>query len=396
MTDGEIPEMGQVWTPELHRSVMARLRAAPGPRTRTVDAYVSAARSTPGTYRSGRRTELRNDREVVESVDHWVGRWAEGADTEAAVRILGYGVQAAVRQYDRGRAAAWYALWRRHKAGRALRKHRGFHTFREGGVDDCPDCVRDMDRLATGAFDRAAAELLRADTPAADWTEQAVELVAWATARHHPAFRLFSEPDGARVWYIDLFRAEVIVFDGRASTASPVPFTLNPADDTDFVAEATGCDQQVVAFSGKHAYRAARRYGRHVLLMEGTYYSSRGQAEMSYSLWLSPPTAEEAAGLVGHFAGSLPRSFRQVPAWSHPRRGSLMRRYSGEYAVGVWGDGWVTGQHGARADREFADEAQAIAALEAQELAWLKAGKVLDNLYLRMPDARLGPPGEAT
>ncbi|MEW1847966.1 hypothetical protein AB0392_59265 [Nonomuraea angiospora] len=89
----------------------------------------------------------------------------------------------------------------------------------------------------------------------------------------------------------------MVVFDGRSVAASPVPFTLSPAGDVDFVADATSCDQQTVAFSGKHNYRAAQRYGRHVLLMEGTCYTCRGQAEMNYSVWLSPPTAKEAAGL---------------------------------------------------------------------------------------------------
>ncbi|MFE5332789.1 hypothetical protein ACFRCG_41045 [Embleya sp. NPDC056575] len=118
----------------------------------------------------------------------------------------------------------------------------------------------------------------------------------------------------------------------------------------------------------------------------GTYYTSRGQAEMDYSVWLSPPTAEEAAGLVEDFAASLPRSFRRVPIRSDPERGSVMRQYSGEAAVGVWGRHWATGFRGARLDREFADEAEAIATLEAQEMGRLKAGKVLGNLYLRMPE----------
>ncbi|MDP9869890.1 MULTISPECIES: hypothetical protein [Streptosporangium] len=387
--DADVPEgMGRVWAPELHRSVMARLRAGSGPRTRTVHEYVSGIHKTPGTYRSGRRTESRNDREVMEATDHWVERWVEGTDSELAVRILGHGVEAATRRYDRGRAAAWYALWRRYKTGRPLRKHRGFHTFMEGGVDDCPDCVRDMDRLAGGEFDRAAAALLDAGGPAADWPEQAVKLVAWVTEQRHPSFRLFAQRAADRVWYIDLFRASVVVFDGRSVAASPVPFTLSPASDVDFVADATRCDQQTVAFSGKHNYRAAQRYGRHVLLMEGTYYTSRGQAEMNYSVWLSPPTAEEAAGLVEDFAASLPRSFRRVPIWSDPRRGSVMRKYSGEFAVGVWGSSWATGLQGARLDREFAGEQEAITALEAQELDWLKAGKVLTNLYLRMPEPK--------
>ncbi|WP_432993142.1 hypothetical protein [Dactylosporangium sp. CA-233914] len=385
--------LGQVWTPQLHGSVMARLRAGSEPRTRTVCEYVSGIHKTPGTYRSGRRTELRNDREVMEATDSWVERWAEGTDPELAVRILGHGVEAAVRQYDRVRAAAWYERWRRCKTSRALalRKHRGFYTFMEGGVDDCPDCVRDMDLLAGGGFDRAAAELLAAGGPAADWPEQAVKLVAWVTAQRHPSFRLFAQRAANRVWYIDLFRASVVVFDGQSIAASPVPFTLNPASDVDFVADATGCDQQIVAFSGKHNYRAAQRYGRHVLLVEGTYYPSRGQAEMNYSVWLSPPTAEEAAGLVEDFAASLPRSFRRAPIWSDPKRGSVMRKYSGEFAVGVYGSNWATGLQGAQLDREFAGEQEAIAALQAQELDWLKAGKVLTNLYLRMPKPQPSP-----
>ncbi|MFJ4691812.1 hypothetical protein [Streptomyces sp. NPDC088766] len=387
--DDDVPMpagMGQAWTPEFHGAVMARLRAGSGPRTCSVYKYVSGIHKTPGTYRSGRQTELRNDREVMEATDFWVGRRVEGTDSKLAASILEHGVEAAVRQYDRGRAAAWYALWRRCKTGRPLRKHRGFHTFTEGGVDDCPDCVRDMDRLASGAFDRAAAELLDAGGPAAEWPEQAVRQVAWVTAQHHPHSRLFARR-GA-IWYIDLFRASVVVFDGRSIAASPVPFTLDPESDVDFVADATRCDQQIVAFSGKHNYRAAQRYGRHVLLVEGTYYTSRGQAEMNYSVWLSPPTTEEAAGLVEDFAASLPRSFRRVPVWSAPERGSVMREYSGEYAVGVWGSNWTTGLQGARLDHEFAGEEEAIAALEAQELDWLRAGKVLTNLYLRMPEPK--------
>lgn len=377
-----------VWTPELHRSVMTRLRAGSGPRTRSIYKYVFDIHKTPGTYRAGRRTELRNDREVMEATDHWVEHWMEGTDTKLAASILEYGIEAAVRQYDRGRAAAWYALWRRCKTGRPVRKHRGFYTFMEGGVDDCPDCVRDMDRLAAGGFDQAAAELLDAGGPAAEWPEQDVKLVAWVTAQRHPCSRLFAQRGADRVWYIDLFRSSVIVFDGRSITAPPVPITLNPESDVDFVADATRCDQQVVAFSGKHTYRAAQRYGRHVLLVGGTYYTSRGQAEMDYSVWLSPPTAEEATGLVEDFAASLPRSFRQVPIWSDPKRGSVMRKYSGEAAVGVWGSHWATGYQGARLDREFADEEEAIATLEAQEIGWLKAGKVLGNLYLRMPEPK--------
>ncbi|MFJ3667479.1 hypothetical protein ACIPSE_13595 [Streptomyces sp. NPDC090106] len=380
--------MGEAWTPGSHRSVMARLRAGSGPMTCSVYKYVVGIHKTPGTYRSGRRTELRNDREVVEATDFWVERWVEGTDSKLAASILEYGVGAAVRQYDRDRAAAWYALWRRCKTGRPLRKHRGFYTFMDGGVDDCPDCVRDMDRLADGAFDRSAAQLLDEGGPAGEWPEQAVKQVAWVTAQRHPHSRLFAQRDADRVWYIDPFRASVVVFDGRSIAAAPVPFTLNPESDLDFVADATRCDQRIVAFSGKHNYRAAQRYGRHVLLVEGTYYSSRGQAEMNHSVWLSPPTAEEAAGLVEDFAASLPRSFRRVPIWSDPRRGSVMRKYSGESAIGVWGGNWTTGLQHAQLAQEFAGETQAIAALEAQELDWLRAGKTLTNLYLRMPEPR--------
>ncbi|MEU6782193.1 hypothetical protein ABZ912_23570 [Nonomuraea angiospora] len=55
--DADVPAgMGEVWTPELHSSVMARLRAASGPRTRTVHEYGArpAGRfaSTAGSTRS--------------------------------------------------------------------------------------------------------------------------------------------------------------------------------------------------------------------------------------------------------------------------------------------------------------------------------------------------------
>ncbi|MEK2495124.1 hypothetical protein WN990_36840 [Kitasatospora purpeofusca] len=400
--EAETPaDVARLWTPALHRSVMERLRAAPGPGTRVVHEYVSAVHRTPGTYRSGRRRELRNDRAVLEAVDHWVLRGPDGVDAEQAASILEHGIASAVRRYERERASTWYALWRGHRRGRPLRRHRGFHTFMEGGVDDCPDCVRDMDRLADGGFEREAAEEVAAGRPAAEWTERAVRLVAWVTAQRHPHFRLFTRRDTGHVWYLDLFGTGVLVFDGRSVSPAPMPFTLEPADDRAFVAGATRCEQRSVAFSGKHSYRAALRYGRQVLLVAGTHHASRGGAEMDYSLWLSPGTAEAAAGLIEDFTASLPRSYRRVPAWSDAKRGSLMRRYSGEPALGVWGRHWAEGIQGARPEREFADEPAAIAALEAQELDWIRAGKVLTNLYLRMPaPSRVteapGPPGSGS
>ncbi|MEV4019948.1 hypothetical protein AB0J35_56675 [Nonomuraea angiospora] len=57
-----------------------------------------------------------------------------------------------------------------------------------------------------------------------------------------------------------------------------------------------------------------------------------------------------------------------------------MTRRGGEFAVGVWGSSWATGLQGAQLDREFAGEQEAIAALEAQELDWLNAGKVLTEV----------------
>ncbi|MCX4755608.1 hypothetical protein [Kitasatospora purpeofusca] len=80
--EAETPaDVARLWTPALHRSVMERLRAAPGPGTRVVHEYVSAVHQTPGTYRSGRRRELRNDRAVLEAVDHWVLRGPDGVET---------------------------------------------------------------------------------------------------------------------------------------------------------------------------------------------------------------------------------------------------------------------------------------------------------------------------
>ncbi|MEU6782192.1 hypothetical protein ABZ912_23565 [Nonomuraea angiospora] len=52
-----------------------------------------------------------------------------------------------------------------------------------------------------------------------------------------------------RVWYIDLFRASVVVFDGRSIAASPVPFPLHPADDVGFAASLPRSFRQVPIWS---------------------------------------------------------------------------------------------------------------------------------------------------
>ncbi|SFF64573.1 hypothetical protein SAMN05421541_11688 [Actinoplanes philippinensis] len=376
--------MTQVWTPELHRGVMDMIRNAPRPRTPAIEKYLTVMPKF-------------SDHEVIEVAAYWTDHCtdeppatrpgpsflANPKPVDLTTKILEYAISAALRLYDRRRAADWYARWRDRRTGRPVKRHSSMYSFFEGGFDNCLECVRDMDELS-GGFDRDCAELLRSVRPAADLTEREVALIAWVTAQRHPAIRFLAQHAANRLWYVDLFRRDVFVFSGRAVTPCPIPFTVNPVTIADYVRDASRCDQRVVAWSGKHTYRVAQRYGRHVLIMTSSYYGpSRGQAEMDYAVWLSPATPDEATTLVDDFAASLPATYRKIALWYDPRRGSVMRSYTGEHPIGVWGKHWMSGLG---VDRTFGSEQEAIAALEAQELDWLKAGKRLDNFYLRLPN----------
>ncbi|GAA3282896.1 hypothetical protein Dvina_40995 [Dactylosporangium vinaceum] len=390
--DGRYPRTGR-WVSGLHRHTMARLVAGPAPQALEIREYVDALQR----IESGSRGRWRGvgaclDAEVAEAAAFWA-RHCAGEDRPAEsrdrsdLRVLEAGIRATVRLYDKELAPALYAEWRRRDSRRPSSKHSRLGSFMDGVVDDCPQCVRDMQTLAAGGFDDACAQLVRAGRPAEAYTDDEVALIAWVSAGRHPGKRLFAQRDRNLVWYTDLrYGYEPIVFDGTSIQPPTLPCATWPASDADFVAGATGCDERVVGWSGRHTYRVAQRYGRHVLLMNSQYFTSRDGAEMTGVVWLSPPSAREASALMSDIAASAPKGFKRLPVWSDARHGAVMRSYDDQTAVGIWGNRWVRGSVNPTLDEEFASEASAIAAFEAMELEKLKAGETITNFWLWHPD----------
>jgi hypothetical protein len=389
---GRYPSTG-AWVSGLHRHTMARLAAGPPPRVVEIREYVHALqRIESGSRGAWRGVGTHFDAEVAGAAAFWARHCAaEELPAESRYRsdlaVLEAGIRAAVRRYDKDLAPALYAEWRRRNPRRPASRHSRLGSFMDGVVDDCPQCVRDMGTLVDGGFDDACAELVRAGRPAEAYTDEEVALVAWVTAGRHPGKRLFAQRDRNLVWYTELrYGYEVIVFDGTAIQPSPLPYSTWPESDADFVADATGCDERVVGWSGRHTYRVAQRYGRHVLLMASKYFTSRGGAEMTDVVWLSPPSAQEASALMGDIAASAPKGFKRLPVWSDPKHGAIMRGYDDQTTLGIWGNRWVRGSVDPELCEEFASESEAIAAFEAMELEKLKAGETITDFRLWHPD----------
>lgn len=390
--DGRYPCTGG-WVSGLHRHTMARLAVGPAPRVVEIREYVDALQR----IESGSRGRWRGvgaclDTEVAEAAAFWA-RHCAGEELPAEsrdrsdLRVLEAGIRAAVRRYDKELAPALYAEWRRRNSLRPPSKHGRLGSFMDGVVDDCPQCVQDMRTLSDGGFDDACAELVRVGRPAEAYTDDEVALIAWVSAGRHPGKRLFAQRDRNLVWYTDLrYGYEAIVFDGTSIQPPPLPCATWPASDAGFVAEATGCDERVVGWSGRHTYRVAQRYGRHVLLMTSQYFTSRGGAEMTGAVWLSPPSPREASALMRDIAATAPKGFKRLPVWSDARHGAIMRCYDDQTAVGIWGNRWVRGSVNPQLGEEFASDASAIAAFEAMELEKLKAGETVTNFWLWHPD----------
>lgn len=389
---GRYPSTGG-WVSRLHRHTMARLAAGPAPRVVEIREYVDALqRIESGERGCWRGVGARLDTEVAEAAAFWAEHCAaEELPAESRYRsdltVLEAGIGAAVRRYDKGLAPELYAEWRRRNPRRPASKHSRLGSFMDGVVDDCPQCVRDMQTLVDGGFDDACAELVRAGRPAEAYTDDEVALIAWVTAGRHARKRLFAQRDRNLVWYTELrYGYEVIVFDGAAIQPSPLPCATWPASDVDFVADATGCDERVVGWSGRHTYRVAQRYGRHVILMASRYFTSRDSAEMTDVVWLSPPSPREASALMRDIAASAPKGVKRLPVWSDAKHGTIMRQYEDQTAVGIWGTRWVRGSVDPELCEEFASESEAIAAFEAMELEKLKAGETITNFWLWHPD----------
>ncbi|MDR7277192.1 hypothetical protein [Catenuloplanes atrovinosus] len=114
-----------------------------------------------------------------------------------------------------------------------------------------------------------------------------------------------------RLWYVDLFRDEVFIFNGRAVTPCAIPFAINPATIVDYVRDASRCDQPVVAWSGKHTYRVAQRYGRHVLTATSTYHPHADKPKWTTPRGCRPGRRVEIPRVTTAAAGAVPAQ-RQI------------------------------------------------------------------------------------
>jgi len=368
-------ELARAWSPALHDEVRARLAHAPAVVARE---YVDLLHCQLEYVGPIWRYRVPEQRRIVEVVDEWEARTDNDQVDVDTWYLLGAGARAAFALRDRPRVERW---WRRFAAMPTFPVPENTYVFNSFGELAEGGAVRDgIVAMLDGSEPRACATIraqLSSDSTFETVSADAIARLVTIERGCRPCKVMLRAAATREVWLLDEDGA-THYWNGSELAPTTVSFEERGTGYR-HLTQYDGADERVLLWPGKHGWLALQRYGRVVLWHEASYYSSRGQAEVTCLYWLKASSPVEAQRVMRLVAAAREKAGKPIDPWSTPKLGTIIRHYNkdGLNQVGVDGTRLTLGK---RTIEDFPGHADAVVAFEKIEIERFRNGSMLERL----------------
>lgn len=315
-------------------------------------------------------------RSILEVVDDWNARGGADATDVDAMFIAALGAKAALHLRDTERMKRYWTKFASIKRPKKLPDSYAFNSlddaFDKGGaVRSAIEAI--LSGTAEKKHEKLREGLSTSKSFAAVSDEDLADFVA-AKARSTPCSVILRDRASCEAWLLDQ-EQNTHYWNGRELAPSTVRFDPRPYASFRYLAQHDECDERTLYWPGKHGWLVLQRYGRAVLWQGATYYSSRGQAEVTRQMWFKTATPAEAQRLMKLIAGNA----KPVGPWEDDKLGTLFRTYNNGNLVSLGVKGKTLVSRAGVLER-FATHQDAAAAFDAIEIERLRSGYMIARL----------------